>query len=83
MHKLSAYHFQAPALRFALSAAVPLGLPGTGARAQPRPTEIGEQVTGFEIEALRDSGRAVKPSKSEGYYLPLTLRAVWYRSLRL
>lgn len=80
MHKLSAhhYHLRAPVLIFALSAALLLGLSaGTGARAQPEPAEVGAQVPSFEIEALRDSGRAVTPSDFEGRYLLLNLWATW------
>ncbi|MCS3613165.1 TlpA family protein disulfide reductase [Salinibacter ruber] len=85
MHKLSAhhYHFRASVLIFALSAASLLGLsplPGLSpevASAQPESTEIGKQVPGFEIEALRDSGRAITPSDFEGRYVLLNLWATW------
>jgi AhpC/TSA family. len=55
----------------------PLGLSPLEARAQPEPAEIGEQVPGFEIEALRDSGRVITPSGFEGRYVLLNLWATW------
>nr|WP_081580615.1 redoxin domain-containing protein [Salinibacter ruber] len=85
MHKPSAhhYHLRASVLIFALSAASLLGLsplPGLSpevASAQPESAEIGKQVPGFEIEALRDSGRAITPSDFEGRYVLLNLWATW------
>lgn len=47
------------------------------ARAQPEAAEIGEQVPGFEIEALRPPGRAVTPSDFEGRYMLMNLWATW------
>ena len=54
-----------------------LGLTAWEARAQPEPAKVGEEVPSFEIEALRDSGRAVTPSDFEGRYVLLNLWATW------
>jgi cytochrome c biogenesis protein CcmG/thiol:disulfide interchange protein DsbE len=79
MHKLSAHHYRlrASVLIFALSAASLLGLSPEVASAQPESTEIGKQVPSFEIEALRDSGRAITPSDFKGRYVLLNLWATW------
>ncbi|WP_263786895.1 TlpA family protein disulfide reductase [Salinibacter grassmerensis] len=60
-----------------LSAASLLALSPLEARAQPEPAEVGEPVPGFQIEALRDSGRAVTPSSFEGRYVLMNLWASW------
>jgi len=70
-------HLRAPVLVLALLAASLLGLSAWEAKAQPEPAEIGEQVPGFEIEALRDSGRTITPSDFEGRYVLLNLWATW------
>ena len=68
---------RAPVLALALSAVSLFGLPGSEARAQPEPAEIGKQVPGFEIDALRNSERAITPSDFEGRYVLLNLWATW------
>jgi cytochrome c biogenesis protein CcmG/thiol:disulfide interchange protein DsbE len=79
MRKLLVYHchLRALVLILVLSAVPLLGLSAWEARAQPEPAEIGKQVPGFEIEALRDSGRTVTPSDFEGRYVLLNLWATW------
>jgi thiol-disulfide isomerase/thioredoxin len=68
---------RAPVLVLALSAVSLLGLAGSEARAQPEPAEIGKQVPGFKIDALRNSERAITPSDFEGRYVLLNLWATW------
>lgn len=76
------YRLRAPALVLGLSAASLLGLSPSGLspldiRAQLESAEIEKQVPSFEIEALRDSGRAVTPSDSEGRYVLMNLWVTW------
>ncbi len=70
-------HLKMSVLILALSAMPLLGLTALEARAQPEPAKVEEEVPGFEIEALRDSGRAVTPSDFEGRYVLLNLWATW------
>ena len=70
-------HLKASVLILALSAVPLLGLAAWDARAQPEPAKVGEEVPSFEIESLRDSGRAVTPSDFEGRYVLLNLWATW------
>ncbi|MFB6230547.1 MAG: TlpA family protein disulfide reductase [Salinibacter sp.] len=79
MRKLSRplFYPTAPAFILALSVLPLLGLSAGEARAQPQPAKIGKQVPDFEIEALRDSGRAFTPSDFEGRYVLLNLWATW------
>lgn len=70
-------HLRTSVLILALTAASLLGLPAWDARAQSEPAKVGEQVPGFEIEALRDSGRAITPSDFDGRYVLLNLWATW------
>ena len=79
MRKLLMHHCHVRALVLILGLSVVplLGLSAWEARAQPEPAEIGKQVPSFEIEALRDSGRAISPSDFEDRYVLLNLWATW------
>lgn len=70
-------HLRTSVLILALTTASLLGLPAWEARAQPEPAKVGEQVPGFEIEALRDSRRAITHSDFDGRYVLLNLWATW------